>query len=111
MQQALLCYNNVMKTVKILLAGAAAVAVAQVVAMPGASRRAEAEKEAQAVYEQLTPEECVKLAMMDSPAVDRIGLPKFHWWSEALHGYAWSGMATVFPLLTKLAFSGESTEL
>ena len=82
---------------KLLFVGTAALVSANLTAVPSDARRAEAEKEAQAVYEQLTPEECVKLAMMDSPAVDRIGLPKFHWWSEALHGYAWSGMATVFP--------------
>ena len=71
---------------KLLFVGTAALVSANLTAVPSDARRAEAEKEAQAVYEQLTPEECVKLAMMDSPAVDRIGLPKFHWWSEALHG-------------------------
>ena len=45
-QKCAICYNENMKTVKIMLAGAAAVAVEQVGAMPGASRRAEAEAQA-----------------------------------------------------------------
>ena len=35
--------------------------------------------------------------MMDSPEIKRLGIHKYHWWNEALHGIARSGLATVFP--------------
>lgn len=38
------------------------------------------------------------LLMRDaSPAIDRLGIPQFQWWSEILHGVARNGFATVFP--------------
>ena len=40
-----------------------------------------------------------KVASMvgDSPAVERLGIPAYHWWNEALHGVGRAGIATVFP--------------
>ena len=32
-----------------------------------------------------------------SPAVERLGIPAYDWWNEALHGVARAGLATVFP--------------
>src|SRR6266567_882326 len=32
-----------------------------------------------------------------APAIPRLGIPSYDWWSEALHGVARSGHATVFP--------------
>jgi beta-glucosidase len=32
-----------------------------------------------------------------APAIDRLGIPAYNWWNEALHGVARSGLATVFP--------------
>jgi beta-glucosidase len=32
-----------------------------------------------------------------APAIPRLGVPAYNWWSEALHGVARSGYATVFP--------------
>ena len=38
------------------------------------------------------------LQMKDvAPAIDRLGIPAYNWWNEALHGVARSGLATVFP--------------
>ena len=82
---------------RVLMAAGAAVLAAGVWAAPDAARRAEAEAEAKAVLEKLTPDEKVQMLMMDNPEIKRIGIPRFHWWSEALHGYARSGLATVFP--------------
>jgi beta-glucosidase len=45
----------------------------------------------------LTLEEKVSQMVMDSPAIERLGVPAYHWWSEALHGVARNGEATVFP--------------
>ncbi|HEX3249758.1 MAG TPA: glycoside hydrolase family 3 C-terminal domain-containing protein, partial [Pyrinomonadaceae bacterium] len=32
-----------------------------------------------------------------APAIPRLGIPRYDWWNEALHGVAFSGVATVFP--------------
>jgi beta-glucosidase len=32
-----------------------------------------------------------------SPGIDRLNIPAYNWWSEALHGVGRSGVATVFP--------------
>lgn len=46
-----------------------------------------------------------KAAMMSNatPGVPRLGVPKFSWWNEALHGVANAGTATVFPQAIGLA--------
>ena len=33
----------------------------------------------------------------ESEAIDRLSIPAYNWWNEALHGAARSGTATVFP--------------
>lgn len=38
-----------------------------------------------------------------TPGVPRLGIPKYNWWSEALHGVANAGTATVFPQAIGLA--------
>jgi len=45
----------------------------------------------------LTLEEKISLMMNGSAAVDRLGIPQYNWWNEALHGVARAGLATVFP--------------
>ena len=45
----------------------------------------------------LTLEEKAKLMLDESPAIPRLGIKKFFWWSEALHGAANQGNVTVFP--------------
>jgi beta-glucosidase len=32
-----------------------------------------------------------------APSIDRLGIPAYNWWNEALHGVARNGIATVFP--------------
>lgn len=46
---------------------------------------------------QLTLEEKVSLMMDQSPAIDRLGIPEYNWWNEALHGVGRAGLATVLP--------------
>ncbi len=41
-------------------------------------------------------EKCSQLRY-DSPAIERLGVPAYNWWSEALHGVGRNGRATVFP--------------
>jgi beta-glucosidase len=38
-----------------------------------------------------------------APAIPRLGVPAYDWWSEALHGVARAGRATVFPQAIALA--------
>ena len=45
----------------------------------------------------LTLEEKSMLMLDESPAIPRLGIKKFFWWSEALHGAANMGNVTVFP--------------
>jgi beta-glucosidase len=33
----------------------------------------------------------------EAPAIERLGIPPYNWWCEALHGVARAGVATVFP--------------
>ncbi|MEI6885110.1 MAG: glycoside hydrolase family 3 C-terminal domain-containing protein, partial [Bacteroidota bacterium] len=33
----------------------------------------------------------------NAPAIERLGIPAYNWWSECLHGVARNGIATVFP--------------
>ncbi|HMO62685.1 MAG TPA: glycoside hydrolase family 3 C-terminal domain-containing protein [Ferruginibacter sp.] len=45
----------------------------------------------------LTLEEKALLMQDQSPAIPRLGIKKFNWWSEALHGLANNNDVTVFP--------------
>ena len=45
----------------------------------------------------LTLEEKVAQMKHNSPAISKLNIPAYNWWSEALHGVGRSGVATVFP--------------
>ena len=45
----------------------------------------------------LTLQEKALLMCDESPAIPRLGIKAFSWWSEALHGLANQGNVTVFP--------------
>jgi beta-glucosidase len=45
----------------------------------------------------MTLEEKVSQLGNSAPAIPRLGIISYGWWNEALHGVAWSGVATVFP--------------
>ncbi len=51
----------------------------------------------------MTLEEKVSQMLDVAPAIDRLGVPSYNWWNEALHGVARSGLATVFPQAIGLA--------
>jgi beta-glucosidase len=46
---------------------------------------------------QLTLQEKISLLGYRSKEVERLGIPAYNWWNEALHGVARAGVATVFP--------------
>jgi beta-glucosidase len=51
----------------------------------------------------LTLDEKIAQLVNDAPAVERLGIPKYNWWNECLHGVARAGEATVFPQSIGLA--------
>ncbi|WP_281635681.1 xylan 1,4-beta-xylosidase [Flavobacterium marginilacus] len=55
------------------------------------------EERAKDLISRLTLEEKAALMCDQSDAVPRLGIKKFNWWSEALHGYANNDNVTVFP--------------
>ena len=55
------------------------------------------------VVGRLTLEEKVGQLLNTAPAIPRLGIPAYDWWSEGLHGVARAGVATVFPQAIGLA--------
>src|SRR6266516_954821 len=51
----------------------------------------------------MTVEEKVSQMQDVAPAINRLGIPRYNWWNEALHGVARSGLATSFPQAIGLA--------
>ncbi len=64
-----------------------------------------AKERAQDLCSRLTLEEKAKLMLDESPAIPRLGIKKFYWWSEALHGAANMGNVTNFPEPVAMASS------
>ena len=55
------------------------------------------------LLKQLTVDEKISMLGFRSPGVERLGIPAYNWWNEALHGVARAGKATVFPQAIGLA--------
>jgi beta-glucosidase len=51
----------------------------------------------------MTLEEKVEQMRDHSPAIPRLGVPKYDWWNEGLHGVAFAGAATNFPQVIGMA--------
>jgi len=51
----------------------------------------------------LTIEEKASMMLYNSKPIERLGIPAYNWWNEALHGVARAGRATVFPQAIGLA--------
>ena len=58
---------------------------------------------ARALVEQMTLHEKVSQMLHSAEAVERLGIPAYNWWNEALHGVARAGTATVFPQAIAMA--------
>ena len=57
----------------------------------------------QDLIDRMTLEEKTSMMSNATPGIPRLGIPKYDWWSEALHGVANAGYATVFPQAIGLA--------
>lgn len=55
------------------------------------------QERAQDLVSRLTLEEKASLMCDQSPAIPRLGIKQFNWWSEALHGYTNNNGITCFP--------------
>lgn len=59
--------------------------------------RARARERAKELVGKMTIEERASQLRYDAPAIERLGIPAYNWWGEALHGVARAGVATSFP--------------
>lgn len=55
------------------------------------------EERAHDLVSRMTLEEKIAQMQHDAPAIERLGVPSYNWWNEALHGVARAGVATMFP--------------
>ena len=53
----------------------------------------------------LSVEQKIMLMDYNSPEIPELGIRKYNWWNEALHGSARNGLATVFPQSIGMAAS------
>ena len=60
-------------------------------------------KFAKKLVSQMTLDEKMSQMLYDSPAIERLGIPAYNWWNEALHGVARAGDATIYPQAVGLA--------
>ena len=58
-----------------------------------------------AMAREMTREEKISQVLYNAAAIERLGIPAYNWWNEALHGVARAGQATVFPQAIAMAAS------
>jgi beta-glucosidase len=63
---------------------------------------------AKMVVSRMTLEEKISQMQNNAAAIPRLGIPEYNWWSEALHGVARAGIATVFPQAIGLGATWDS---
>ena len=61
------------------------------------AKEAEYRKRAADLVAQMTLHEKVSQMLSWAPAIERLGIPAYNWWSEGIHGVGRAGTATVFP--------------
>jgi beta-glucosidase len=59
----------------------------------------------------MTLDEKISQTLNSAPAIERLGIPAYDWWNEALHGVARAGIATVFPQAIGLAAMWDSDQM
>ncbi|QNK01253.1 glycoside hydrolase family 3 C-terminal domain-containing protein [Dyella telluris] len=79
--------------------------LSMVVPAAAATAADQASERAGKLVAQMTPAEKIAQLQSAAPAIPRLGIPAYEWWSEGLHGFARSGEATVFPQAIGLAAS------
>jgi beta-glucosidase len=59
----------------------------------------------------MTLDEKISQTLNSAPAIERLGIPAYDWWNEALHGVARAGIATVLPQAIGLAAMWDTDQL
>ncbi len=85
------------KTVSLIACAFISFMLANAQTLPYQNPELSAIERAKDLCSRLTLEEKAQLMLDESPAIPRLGIKKFFWWSEALHGAANMGNVTVFP--------------
>ena len=65
--------------------------------------RKEAQRKAKALVAKMDLMEKASQLKYDAAPIQRLGVPAYNWWNEALHGVARAGLATVFPQAIAMA--------
>jgi beta-glucosidase len=68
----------------------------------------DAERKAAQLVARMTPDEKIAQLQSAAPAIPRLHVSAYDWWSEGLHGLARNGYATVFPQAIGLAASWDT---
>lgn len=97
-------------TLTTILLSVALTATAQSV-LPYQNPNLSPEQRAADLIGRLTVEEKAKLMMDQSEAIERLKIPCFQWWNEALHGVGRNGFTTVFPITMGMAASWDDALL
>ena len=79
--------------------------VSAVAAGASAATVGELRTKAAALVAQMTVEEKCAQLRNEAPAIPRLGIPAYNYWSEALHGVGRNGRATMFPMPIGMAAS------
>ena len=103
--------DTMKKRIVILLAACFGVSIANAQLLPYQDVTLSAGQRADDLLSRLTLDEKVSLMMNNSPAIERLGVPQFQWWNEALHGIGRNGVATVFPITMAMAASWDDVLL
>lgn len=69
------------------------------------------EERVELLVSQMTLDEKIGQMMNDAPAIKRLGIPKYNWWNECLHGVGRAGLATVYPQAIALAATFDNDAL
>jgi beta-glucosidase len=69
------------------------------------------EQRINALIGQMTLTEKASQMVNQARAIPRLGMPAYNWWSEALHGVARNGYATVFPEPVGLAATFDTARI
>lgn len=65
--------------------------------LAAAAPAADADAQARDIVARLTPDEKVEQLLNGAPAIPRLGIPAYNWWTESLHGAFGPGPTTNFP--------------
>jgi beta-glucosidase len=87
----------------ILVLGGPLAAAAQNTSQPWFNPDLPTDQRVDALIAQMTLTEKASQMVNQARAIPRLGIPAYNWWSEALHGVARNGYATVFPEPVALA--------